>query len=129
MKQLTALLLALILACTLPLLFAFDAAQPNDHDCEHDHEDGLMRVGDPWCSVCGNYTTVQEELVYQGSEDYSDTYHLAQYVYWLVCSTCGTPITEPYYTDSLDAHSFVWYFEDYSIYEACMYCGRIRNSW
>jgi len=122
MKKLTALLLALILACTLPLLFAFDAAQPNDHDCEHDHEDGLMRVGDPWCNVCNNYTTQTTVLIDSGCDYYDEENHLCWFSYEDRCDNCGY-VMNTHNTDSLEGHSYEIVNPGPNRYLKCYPCG------
>jgi len=127
MKKLTALLLALILACTLPLLFAFDAAQPHDHDCEHDHEDGLMRVRDPWCDVCNNYTSQTTNLVDSGCDYYDANSHLYWFQYEDVCNTCGS-VLNSHSTDSLSGHSFDSSYIDGegNFHRRCEACGYVE---
>ena len=124
MKKLTALFLAFVLALSLPLIFATNEFDTPDHDHDHDHE--LLRVNDPWCDVCGNYTTQYESQL--GSDIctyYDEETHLVYQLYASYCNTCGN-VLNVWDTDFLAGHSFdFYYFDNHGGYEhrVCTSCG------
>jgi len=129
MKRTISLILALILICTLPAMFASDDANnyehehDHDHDCDCDHEH--LRVGDVWCDRCGNYTTLNEVEYGPYPVPYDENNHENYFLYYYFCSNCNADFGSSY-TSSLEGHRFdVFYFDDEHGYEhrACSWCG------
>ena len=123
-KRTISLILALILFCTLPGMFASDEADNYDHDhdaecdCEICHGDSQLRY-DYWCDVCGNYSSLTWECVQQWFEsyEYDSSCHLVCCYYAYFCTGCWTMVGDLSYTDSLEGHSSEW-----DETRGCYYC-------
>ena len=127
MKKAISLILALILICTLPAMFASDDADiyDHDHDCDCDHEH--LRVNDPWCDFCQNYTSLYEVEYGPYFDPYDDDYHLVTFYYFDYCSNCNN-LYAIFDTDSLEGHSFTESYidENYGFHRVCGICSYVE---
>jgi len=123
MKRTISLILALILFCTLPGMFAsdeFDLIDEEEISEEYISYPGIDdgTTHDGYCPYCGHDTSCEYCIDYSATQ-YCCIDHLSHYVvlyYTEVCTTCSNRWGSYHYGDFIESHTF-------DINDACIYCG------